>query len=119
MFVIIGSCPSPQVGHPAEGGHYEEDRVVLRQVFTGGERGLAHGPAGQGPGVTYMRGLDASMFESETPEGYQRVYQGTAIVPDPAFTLRAADEVINATTGPGELRNIVEIAGLPRLDKGG
>jgi 2-dehydro-3-deoxy-D-arabinonate dehydratase len=36
---------------------------------------------------------------------------GTAIVPPPAFTLRAGDEVIIATTGLGELRNVVEIIG--------
>jgi 2-dehydro-3-deoxy-D-arabinonate dehydratase len=36
---------------------------------------------------------------------------GTAIVPAPAFTLRAGDEVIIATTGLGELRNVVEIIG--------
>jgi 2-dehydro-3-deoxy-D-arabinonate dehydratase len=34
---------------------------------------------------------------------------GTAIVPSPAFTLRAGDEVIIATTGLGELRNTVEV----------
>src|SRR6516162_6132138 len=34
---------------------------------------------------------------------------GTAIVPPPAFTLRAGDEVIIATTGLGELRNVVEV----------
>jgi 2-dehydro-3-deoxy-D-arabinonate dehydratase len=33
---------------------------------------------------------------------------GTAIVPAPGFTLRAGDEVIIATTGLGELRNVVE-----------
>jgi 2-dehydro-3-deoxy-D-arabinonate dehydratase len=33
---------------------------------------------------------------------------GTAIVPPPDFTLRAGDEVIIATTGLGELRNVVE-----------
>jgi 2-dehydro-3-deoxy-D-arabinonate dehydratase len=36
---------------------------------------------------------------------------GTAIVPPPDFTLRAGDEVIIATTGLGELRNVVEVAG--------
>ena len=36
---------------------------------------------------------------------------GTAIVPPPAFTLRAGDEVIIATTGLGELRNVVEVIG--------
>jgi 2-dehydro-3-deoxy-D-arabinonate dehydratase len=36
---------------------------------------------------------------------------GTAIVPPPTFTLRAADEVIIATTGLGELRNTVEVIG--------
>jgi 2-dehydro-3-deoxy-D-arabinonate dehydratase len=34
---------------------------------------------------------------------------GTAIVPPPAFTLRADDEVIIETTGLGELRNVVEV----------
>jgi 2-dehydro-3-deoxy-D-arabinonate dehydratase len=34
---------------------------------------------------------------------------GTAIVPPAAFTLRAGDEVIIATTGLGELRNVVEV----------
>jgi 2-dehydro-3-deoxy-D-arabinonate dehydratase len=34
---------------------------------------------------------------------------GTAIVPPPAFTLHAGDEVIIATTGLGELRNVVEV----------
>jgi 2-dehydro-3-deoxy-D-arabinonate dehydratase len=38
---------------------------------------------------------------------------GTAIVPPPAFTLRAGDEVIIATTGLGELRNAVEVIGPP------
>ena len=33
---------------------------------------------------------------------------GTAIVPPPGFTLHAGDEVIIATTGLGELRNVVE-----------
>jgi 2-dehydro-3-deoxy-D-arabinonate dehydratase len=36
---------------------------------------------------------------------------GTAIVPPPDFTLRAGDEVIIATTGLGELRNVVEVVG--------
>ena len=36
---------------------------------------------------------------------------GTAIVPPPAFTLCAGDEVIIATTGLGELRNVVEVVG--------
>jgi 2-dehydro-3-deoxy-D-arabinonate dehydratase len=36
---------------------------------------------------------------------------GTAIVPPPDFTLRAGDEVIIATTGLGELRNVVETVG--------
>jgi 2-dehydro-3-deoxy-D-arabinonate dehydratase len=44
---------------------------------------------------------------------------GTAIVPDPGFTLRAGDEVIIATTGLGELRNVVEVVALPRPDGGG
>jgi len=34
---------------------------------------------------------------------------GTAIVPPPAFTLLAGDEVLIATTGLGELRNVVEV----------
>jgi 2-dehydro-3-deoxy-D-arabinonate dehydratase len=38
---------------------------------------------------------------------------GTAIVPPPAFTLRAGDEVIIATTGLGELRNVVEVIDPP------
>jgi 2-dehydro-3-deoxy-D-arabinonate dehydratase len=38
---------------------------------------------------------------------------GTAIVPPPAFTLRAGDEVIIATTGLGELRNVVEVIEAP------
>jgi fumarylacetoacetate (FAA) hydrolase family protein len=33
---------------------------------------------------------------------------GTAIVPPPGFTLHPGDEVIIATTGLGELRNVVE-----------
>ena len=33
---------------------------------------------------------------------------GTAIVPPPGFTLHTGDEVIIATTGLGELRNVVE-----------
>jgi 2-dehydro-3-deoxy-D-arabinonate dehydratase len=36
---------------------------------------------------------------------------GTAIVPPPDFTLRTGDEVIIATTGLGELRNVVEVVG--------
>jgi 2-dehydro-3-deoxy-D-arabinonate dehydratase len=36
---------------------------------------------------------------------------GTAIVPAPGFTLRAGDEVVIATTGLGELRNVVEVVG--------
>ena len=119
MFVIIGSCPSSQVGRPAEGGHREEAQVALWQVFTGGERRLARGAAARGPGVTYMPSLDAQMFESGAPEIYQHVHRGTAIVPDPACTLSAGNEVIIATTGPGELRNVVEVAGLPRLDGSG
>jgi 2-dehydro-3-deoxy-D-arabinonate dehydratase len=43
---------------------------------------------------------------------------GTAIVPPPGFTLRAGDEVIIATTGPGELRNVVEVI-KPSLPAGG
>jgi 2-dehydro-3-deoxy-D-arabinonate dehydratase len=43
---------------------------------------------------------------------------GTAVVPPPAFTLRAGDEVIIATTGLGELRNVVEVVG-PRPPAGG
>jgi 2-dehydro-3-deoxy-D-arabinonate dehydratase len=38
---------------------------------------------------------------------------GTAIVPPPDFTLRTGDEVIIATTGLGELRNVVEAVGVP------
>lgn len=38
---------------------------------------------------------------------------GTAIVPAPSFTLRAGDEVVIATTGLGELRNVVEVVGPP------
>ena len=38
---------------------------------------------------------------------------GTAIVPPPDFTLRPGDEVIIATTGLGELRNVVEAVGAP------
>jgi 2-dehydro-3-deoxy-D-arabinonate dehydratase len=38
---------------------------------------------------------------------------GTAIVPPPDFTLRVGDEVIIATTGLGELRNVVEAVGPP------
>jgi len=38
---------------------------------------------------------------------------GTAIVPPPDFTLRTGDEVIIATTGLGELRNVVEAVGPP------
>ncbi len=44
---------------------------------------------------------------------------GTAIVPDPGFTHRAGDEVIIATTGLGELRNVVEVVGPPRPEGGG
>ena len=44
---------------------------------------------------------------------------GTAIVPPPAFTLRAGDEVIIATTGLGELRNVVEVIGSPPPAGGG
>jgi 2-dehydro-3-deoxy-D-arabinonate dehydratase len=44
---------------------------------------------------------------------------GTAIVPDPGFTLRAGDEVIIATTGLGELRNVVEVVGSRRPEGGG
>ncbi len=43
---------------------------------------------------------------------------GTAIVPPPDFTLRVGDEVIIATTGLGELRNVVEVIG-PRPPAGG
>jgi 2-dehydro-3-deoxy-D-arabinonate dehydratase len=42
---------------------------------------------------------------------------GTAIVPPPDFTLRTGDEVIIATTGLGELRNVVEAVG--SSDEGG
>jgi 2-dehydro-3-deoxy-D-arabinonate dehydratase len=44
---------------------------------------------------------------------------GTAIVPQPDFTLRAGDEVIIATTGLGELRNVVEVIGPPRPARDG
>jgi 2-dehydro-3-deoxy-D-arabinonate dehydratase len=44
---------------------------------------------------------------------------GTAIVPPPSFTLRAGDEVIIATTGLGELRNVVEVIGPPQPAGGG
>ena len=44
---------------------------------------------------------------------------GTAIVPAPSFTLRAGDEVIIATTGLGELRNVVEVIGSPQQAGGG
>ena len=44
---------------------------------------------------------------------------GTAVVPPPAFTLRAGDEVIIATTGLGELRNVVEVIGPPPPAGGG
>jgi 2-dehydro-3-deoxy-D-arabinonate dehydratase len=44
---------------------------------------------------------------------------GTAIVPPPAFTLCAGDEVIIATTGLGELRNVVEVIGPPPPAGGG
>jgi 2-dehydro-3-deoxy-D-arabinonate dehydratase len=44
---------------------------------------------------------------------------GTAIVPPPDFTLRAGDEVIIATTGLGELRNMVEITKPSRSAGGG
>ena len=44
---------------------------------------------------------------------------GTAIVPPPDFTLRAGDEVIIATTGLGELRNVVEVIGPARPAGGG
>ena len=44
---------------------------------------------------------------------------GTAIVPAPSFTLRAGDEVIIATTGLGELRNVVEVIGSAQQAGGG
>jgi 2-dehydro-3-deoxy-D-arabinonate dehydratase len=44
---------------------------------------------------------------------------GTAIVPPPRFTLRAGDEVIIATTGLGELRNVVQVIGPPQPAGGG
>ncbi|HCU91873.1 MAG TPA: fumarylacetoacetate hydrolase [Actinobacteria bacterium] len=44
---------------------------------------------------------------------------GTAIVPPPDFTLRAGDEVVIATTGLGELRNVVEVVGPPQPVGGG
>jgi fumarylacetoacetate (FAA) hydrolase family protein len=44
---------------------------------------------------------------------------GTAIVPPPTFTLRAGDEVIIATTGLGELRNVVEVIRPPARAGGG
>ena len=43
---------------------------------------------------------------------------GTAIVPSPGFTLHAGDEVIVATTGLGELRNVVQVI-KPSLPAGG
>jgi len=36
---------------------------------------------------------------------------------DLGFTPRAGDELITATSGLGELRNVVEVAGLPRLEE--
>jgi 2-dehydro-3-deoxy-D-arabinonate dehydratase len=43
---------------------------------------------------------------------------GTAIVPPPTFTLEAGDEVIIATTGLGELRNVVDVIGPEQLVEG-
>ena len=43
----------------------------------------------------------------------------TAIVSRPDFGARAGDELITATTGLGELRNVAEVAGLPWPEGGG
>ena len=43
---------------------------------------------------------------------------GTAVVPLPGFTLRAGDGAFIAASGLGELRIVVEVAGLPRLEGG-
>jgi hypothetical protein len=64
--------------------------VALWQVVTGSERRLSCGPAGRGPEQL----VEASL-------------------------IRAGDEAIIATTGLGELRNVVEVAGLPQPDGGG
>ena len=44
---------------------------------------------------------------------------GTAVASLPDFALRAGDELITAATGLGELRIVVEVAGLGRLEGGG
>ena len=44
---------------------------------------------------------------------------GTAVALLLDFALRVGDELITAATGLGELRNVVEIAGLPWLEGGG
>ena len=43
---------------------------------------------------------------------------GTAVVPLPGLTLRAGDGAFIAASGLGELRIVVEVAGLPRLEGG-
>ena len=85
--------------------------ISLRVVRDGAEvvagtvkvAGLHRGPAG----------LVAWLFRAmEFPVGVV-LLTGTAIVPPPGFTLHAGDEVIIATTGLGELRNVVEVIAPP------
>jgi 2-dehydro-3-deoxy-D-arabinonate dehydratase len=116
--VYTGSCAvGPCLATPDEVPDLDELRISLRVVRDGADvyrdtvsvAGLRRRP---GDLVRWLfRALDF-------PVGVV-LLTGTAIVPDPRFTLRAGDEVIIATTGLGELRNVVEVAGLPEPEGGG
>ena len=91
----------------------------------GGDRGqIAGGPVPAGAEVVADTVKVADLHRSpadlvawlframEFPVGVV-LLTGTAIVPPPGFTLHAGDEVIIATTGLGELRNVVEVIAPP------
>ncbi len=110
--VYAGSCAvGPCLVTPDEAPDLDELRISLRVVRDGAEAyrdtvsvaGLRRRPD------DLLRWLFRAM---DFPVGVV-LLTGTAIVPDPEFTLRAGDEVIIATTGLGELRNVVAEAGLP------
>jgi 2-dehydro-3-deoxy-D-arabinonate dehydratase len=116
--VYTGSCAAgPCLATPDEIPDLASLRISLRVVRDGAEvvadtvevAGLRRQP---GELVAWLfRALDF-------PVGVV-LLTGTAIVPPPDFTLRAGDEVIIATTGLGELRNVVEVIGPPYPAGGG
>jgi 2-dehydro-3-deoxy-D-arabinonate dehydratase len=110
--IYTGSCAlGPCLATPDEIGDLASLRISLRVVRDGTELvsdtvNVADLHRSPGELVAWLfRALDF-------PVGVV-LLTGTAIVPAPDFTLRAGDEVIIATTGLGELRNVVEIVGAP------